>query len=93
MKEKKRLSDAFLLFAIMITDSVFPLNSYLGQLILTQTRHSIKRNVVFIDICFTSKTHSLLRNFSIVAFGSCDSKGSVCFSYTGNAIFACGEIV
>ena len=69
------------------TYSDFPFNLYLEQLILTLARLNIKRNVVFIDICFTSKTHPLLRNFATVAFGSCDSKGSVCFSYTGNAIF------
>ena len=67
--------------------SNFPLNLYLEQLILTPARLSIKRNVVFINICFTSKTHPLPGIFSIVAFGSCDSKGSLCFSHTGNAIF------
>ena len=75
------------LTALRLLFADLPLILYLEQLILTLTRLTIKRNVVFIDICFTSKTHPLLRIFSIVAFGSCDSKGSLCFSHTGNAIF------
>ena len=53
--------------ALFIINSNFPLNLYLEQLILTKARLIIKRNVVFINICFTSKTHPLLRNF----FHSC----------------------
>ena len=51
------------LTALRLLFADLPLILYLEQLILTLTRLTIKRNVVFIDICFTSKTHPLLGIF------------------------------